>query len=68
VFRRVHPLLVQFGIIGPLLLFLASAGARARLLAERPARLAPLSGAAALAHIKSATIATVLAIPSGEPL
>ena len=64
VFRPVHPLLVQFGIIGPLLVFLASAPARARLLDGVPVPV--LTTAAAIAHIKAATVATVLADPSGE--
>lgn len=62
VFRPVHPILVQFGIIGPLLMFLASAEARARLLDRAPR----LTSAEAVAHIKAATVATVLADPSGE--
>lgn len=65
-FRPVHPLLVQFGIIGPLLVFLASAPARARLLEGVPLAAPPLTGADAIAHIKAATVATVLANPSGE--
>ena len=64
VFRPVHPLLVQFGIIGPLLVFLASAPARDRILAKVPA-LKPLGAAAALAHIKAATVASVMALPGG---
>ena len=63
-FRTVHPLLVQIGIIGPLLVFLASAPARARLLEGAP--LPPLTDAAAIAHIKAAAVATVLADPSGD--
>lgn len=65
VFRPVHPLLVQFGIIGPLLVFLASAAARARLLDRAPQRLPAISIAAAVAHIKAATVASVMAVPAG---
>jgi TetR/AcrR family transcriptional regulator len=63
-FRRVHPVLVQFGIIGPLLVFLASASARARVLEGTPARGA-LDISSAIAHIKAATLATVMLDPRG---
>ena len=63
VFRDVHPLLVQFGIIGPLLVYLASASARARLLEHAPVKLPPLGASAAIAHIKAATVATVMSHP-----
>ena len=66
VFRDVHPLLVQFGIIGPLLVFLASASARARLLEKAPVTLPPLSAGAAIAHIKAATVASVMAQTGGS--
>jgi AcrR family transcriptional regulator len=65
VFRPVHPLLVQFGIIGPLLVFLASASARKRILAKAPVKLGPLSTASALAHIKASTVAAVM-VRSGD--
>lgn len=65
VFRQVHPLLVQFGIIGPLLVFLASAAARGRLLAGAPHPLPAITAGAAVAHIKAATVASVMAVPAG---
>lgn len=62
-FRPVHPLLVQFGIIGPLLVFLASAPARARLLDREPRSLPALATDTVVAHIKAATVASVTALP-----
>jgi len=64
-FREVHPLLVQFGIIGPLLVYLGSAPARRRLLADAP-QLAAIDDEMAFAHVKVATLATVLADPAGD--
>lgn len=58
-FRPAHPFLVHVGIIGPLLIFLASAPARARLLSRMPALQAPLDTAALVRHIKAATLASL---------
>ena len=58
-FRKINPLLVHGGIVGPLLLFFASAGVRARL------QRAGLPGAAqftrdeVVAHVQRVTLALV---------
>ena len=65
IFRPAHPLLVQFGIIGPLLVFLASTAARARLLDGAPTPFPALATEAAIVHIKAATLASVVAVSSG---
>jgi hypothetical protein len=57
-FRAVHPFLVHIGIIGPLLIFMASAPARARL-ARAPVMQKPLDHAALIRHIKAATLASL---------
>jgi AcrR family transcriptional regulator len=61
-FKAVHPFLIHIGIIGPLLMFLASASARARL-ARAPVMDKPLDNAALVRHIKTATLASLAPAP-----
>lgn len=65
VFRARHPLLVHFGIIGPLAFYVASAPLRDRL---RRAGLTPLAAVAPedlLAHLEDTALAALT--PSGDP-
>ena len=56
-FRDVHPLLVQMGIVAPLLFFAASAPVRARLHHRAPYPIADLSPDAVVAHVQAMTLA-----------
>lgn len=58
-FRPAHPLVIQMGIVAPLLIFQASAEARARLGRALPSRVAPIDRGAFLAHLETATLAAV---------
>ena len=66
-FRPAHPFLVHIGIVGPLLMFLASEPARARLLSRMPAMRTPLDRAALIGHIKAATLASLAPLPRRRP-
>ena len=65
-FRRVHPLVVQLGIVGPLMIFVASTQARGRL-ATRLGPVAEPPLEAVLDSIEAATLGT-LAIGADAPL
>jgi TetR/AcrR family transcriptional regulator len=58
-FRAAHPLVIQMGIVAPLLLFQASAPARARLGRAVPGRLPPVDRETFLAHLEATTIAAL---------
>lgn len=58
-FRPAHPFLVHIGVIGPLLIYLASEKPRARLLSRVPALQADLDKARLVRHIKDATLASL---------
>ena len=58
-FRKVNPLLVHGGIVGPLLLFLASAGVRQRLQRAGLAGAAGISRDEVVAHVQRVTLALV---------
>ena len=62
-FRPAHPFLVHIGIVGPLLMFLASEPARARLLSRMPAMQTPLDRTLLVSHIKAATLASLAPVP-----
>jgi AcrR family transcriptional regulator len=62
-FRRAHPLIVQMNIVGPLLVFSASAAARARFARSLPPSVGPIAPDDFLAHVETATMAA-LQIPS----
>lgn len=58
-FRPTHPLVVQMGIVAPLLLFDASAPARARLGALTPLAVADVARAHVLDHILTTTLSAL---------
>jgi AcrR family transcriptional regulator len=58
-FGDAHPLIIQIGIVAPLLLFAASAPARKRLARAAPAGIAGVSREAVIAHVESATLAVL---------
>jgi TetR/AcrR family transcriptional regulator len=58
-FRDVHPLMLQMNIVAPLLVFRASATARARFARALPPSLAALDPNVFLAHVEAATLAAV---------
>jgi TetR/AcrR family transcriptional regulator len=58
-FRPVHPLIVQMGIVAPLLLFSASAPARERLKHKVAAPVTGLAREAVLAYVQDATLAAI---------
>jgi len=65
-FRPAHPLITQMGIVGPLILFAASAPARERFQGKIPASVAMVPREAVVAHVETATLAALRAEPS-EP-
>ncbi len=65
-FRPAHPLGIQMGIVAPLLLFAASAPARARLGGAMPV-MAELSRDAFIAQVEAATLAALRAPSPGRP-
>lgn len=58
-FRRMHPLVVQMGIVAPLLLFQASAPARERLGASSPFATPHLTLDAVIEYVQGATLAAL---------
>ena len=60
-FRDVHPIVAQMGIVAPLLLFSASAPARARMKGKVPVPVAGLTRDAVLAYVQDATLAALAA-------
>jgi hypothetical protein len=58
-FRKVNPLLVHGGIVGPLLLFLASAGVRRRLQDAGVPGAAQFTRDEVVAHVQRVTLALV---------
>lgn len=58
-FRAAHPLIIQMGIVAPLLVFSASAHARARFAKALPGSLAAPEPQALLAHVEAATLAAL---------
>lgn len=60
-FRDVHPLIAQMGIVAPLLLFSASAPARARLKKGASLPVATVTHEAVLAYVQEATLAALAA-------
>lgn len=58
-FRAAHPFLVHIGIIGPLLIFLASAPTRARFLKHLPAMAARVETSDFVGHITASTLAAL---------
>jgi len=58
-FRQAHPFLVHIGIIGPLLIFLASSKARERWFSRVPGLQARLDEAQLIRHIKDTTLASL---------
>jgi TetR/AcrR family transcriptional regulator len=65
VFGPSHPFVTQLGIVGPLLLFLASAPIRERFRPRVGVSLAPASMDAMVAHVKNMTLGAVTAGRSG---
>jgi TetR/AcrR family transcriptional regulator len=66
VFREVHPIIAQMGIVAPLLLFSASAPARERLKAISPLPMTGLTHSAVLAYVQDATLAALASRRSGS--
>jgi AcrR family transcriptional regulator len=64
VFRPAHPLIVQMNIVGPLLVFSASAPARARLAKNLPKPFGTIEAEAFLAHVETATMAALQPDPA----
>ena len=64
-FRAAHPVVVQMGIVAPLLLFAASAPTRARFAPVLRGGGAAVPAAAVLAHVEAATLAA-LCTPAGS--
>ena len=62
-FRRVHPLLLHFGIIGPLVLYFASQPVRSRIANEGLSPLMVMPRDQFLAHVEHATLATLTTGP-----
>lgn len=62
-FRRCHPLLLHFGIVGPLVLYYASQPVRSRIASEGRAGLMVVPRAQLLAHVEHATLATLTPRP-----
>jgi AcrR family transcriptional regulator len=62
-FRRVHPLLLHFSIIGPLVLYFASQPVRSRMATEGLSRLMVMPRDQFLAHVEHATLATLTPDP-----
>lgn len=58
-FRPAHPFLVHIGIIGPLLIFLASAPTRSRFLKHLPAMAARVDTPGFVRHITASTLASL---------
>jgi TetR/AcrR family transcriptional regulator len=56
-FQAAHPLVVQLGIVGPLLLFAATAPIRERYRDRKPLQLPVVTHDAVLAHVQAATLA-----------
>ena len=65
-FRLVHPLLLHFGIVGPLILFFVSQPVRERITVPA-VRAVPLALEDALAEIERATLAALAPDAPGEP-
>ena len=65
-FRLVHPLLLHFGIVGPLILFFVSQPVRERITVPA-VRAVPLALEDALAEIERATLASLAPDAPGEP-
>jgi AcrR family transcriptional regulator len=65
-FRRRHPLLLHFGIVGPLVLYFASQPVRARMAGRGRAGLMVVPVGQLIAHVEHATLATLAARPSEE--
>ena len=61
VFRRAHPVVVQMGIVAPLLLFAASAPTRERLTHLVPGGATGIGREAVVAHVETATLAALKA-------
>jgi AcrR family transcriptional regulator len=56
-FQPAHPLIVQLGIVGPLLLFAATAPIRERFGERKPLQLPAISRDALVTHVQAATLA-----------
>ena len=59
VFRPAHPLVTQMGIVAPLLMFSATAEARARFARALPKTVALVERSALVAHIEATTLAAL---------
>jgi AcrR family transcriptional regulator len=64
VFRPMHPLIAQLGIVAPLLFFAASAPIRERFREKVPRGLADVSREALLAHVQATTLAALRPAPA----
>jgi len=62
-FRRCHPLLLHFGIVGPLMLYFVSQPVRSRIASEGPSTLFMVPRDQLLAHVEHATLATLTTGP-----
>ena len=66
VFRRCHPLLLHFGVVGPIVLYSASQPIRSRFARTGATALASPSPEDLLAHVEHTTLATLTAKRTGE--
>jgi TetR/AcrR family transcriptional regulator len=59
VFRKIHPLVAQMGIVAPLLVYAASAPIRQRFTGRVPVRLTGVPRGEVLKHVQSTTLASL---------